>query len=149
MSKNQKEKKLNPDSMRWDTNGTLTDDAAITEIMFMDEKDTPYFVSALRWSEFFLTCVSEVPLYDLLYWMSGVGGNVEEGMSRIEKHSLETYQAGLDELDEPFDSEYSDEITLVMYMTDCYYNDNTLNADEYLKKYNSGELEISFPTSDE
>lgn len=142
-------KVLNPVLMRWCENGSLMDDYTITEIIFEGEDGLPYFVSAIRSQIFCTAYVSEVSFYDLMYYSAEAPAAFEDFRTRMEAHALEIVELALDDNQDPINSDYSEELTLVMYMNDCYYKNNTLNAAEYIEKYKNNELSVSFPTSSE
>lgn len=143
---------LNAVSMRWgyDEGGAAcgpVEGNTITEIMFNDDDGCPYFVSATRMLEYVNVYVSEVSLYDLLFQMTGRSANTENYISTIEKYALKSYDIEIDDYDEVEESDFFDEIKLVLFMNDQYAHNvyEGLDPEEWLEDYLSGGLEVELP----
>ena len=84
---------LDPKTMRWAYDGGgiacgPIEGSYITEILFHDENNCPYFVSVSRMSEYMNVYASEVSLFDLLLW-AGIGdSNIEDYLEKVKNMRL-------------------------------------------------------------
>ena len=146
------QKTLYPITMRWAYDGGgiacgPVEGSTITEIMFHDEENCPYFVSASRMSEFVNVYASEVSLFDLLLW-AGIGdSNIEDYMQKIEKYSVAEFDTEIGEYDDILESDYKDEMILVLAMNNYYLHHDTENPDpdEMLEVVRDKQFNIGLP----
>lgn len=145
-------KKLDPLAMRWAYDGGgiacgPVDGSYITEIMFHDEEGRPYFVSMSRMSEFMNVYVSEVSLFDLQLWFGNRYANSEDYMQKIEKYASIEFNTELGEYDEILESEYKDEMILVIAMNNYFVHHDSENPDpeEMLGVFRSKQFFVGLP----
>ncbi len=146
------QKKLRPLTMRWAYDGGgiacgPVEGSTITEIMFHDDDNCPYFVSATRMSEFVNVYVSEVSLFALLLWLGIGNSNVNDYMQKIAKYSVEEYETELGGYDQILDSKYRDEMILVLTMNNYYIHHDYENPspEEMLDVFRGNKLNIGLP----
>lgn len=121
----------------------------ITEITLRNKEGKLYFVSVSRMAGYFSVYVSDVPLYEILFWIADRGTDMDAELKTLEKTYMEFYSSELDEYDEILESRYVEEMKLALAANDyyCHNEDEGMDAEEWLDEYNNGEMEVTWPHS--
>ena len=145
-------KTLNVLQMRWCYTGDKmacgpVEGSTVTEMVFRTDDGKLYFVSVTRMMEFFNAYVSDVSLYDILYWIDDMDVEMEDSVEKLNKYSKEMYSTELGEYDEIEESEYLEELTLVICANDYHWNssEKDLDPEEWLEEYREGNFETELP----
>lgn len=121
--------------------------AAVTEITFRDDNGELYFVSVCRQEESLAIYVSDVSLYDIIYWTFDRDTNNVKETEKISRNSKEFHKIKIGRYESIQTSEYVEQIKLTLYANHYYwYHQETyLDAGEWLKRYKYGQIHADFP----
>ena len=142
-------KTLNVLEMRWGYTGDQmacgpVEGSTITEMTFRTADGKLYFVSVSRMMEFFNAYVSEVPLYEIEFWIDDRHVELEDALEKLNKYSKERYSSELGEYDEMEKSEFLEEMKLVLCANDYFRSnmDEEPDPEEWLEQYRDGNIAI-------
>ena len=140
------ELKLKPIAIRWGYTGMQfacgpVEGDTVTEVTFLDCGGKPKFVSVTRMENFANAYVSNVPLYELLYYMADSAVDTQYVMDLVEDTSEDFKSLELPDLSYLDGSEYEAEYLLALMANDYRYNhENDMSAEDWLNAFQRGEI---------